>query len=253
MVLFHKPPDASCDIDPTAVIPFAVALASCTTNGSPATVRFPVCVLPAFAATLYVTVPLPAPDAVPVTVTQLSALTAVHEHPTGAVIAIVPVPPATANASPPGYRLYVHVCVTTRLNVAVTAAPALSVTCAVKVYGPTVVGVPLSAPARESVSPGGSAPPVTDHVYGGLPPVAVKLCEYATPAVPPGSVVEVVIVGGAVDSTASSTHPLTRFPSPSATWTLKRKVPSVVGVPDSTPAPESVNPAGPSLPDMVHV
>jgi hypothetical protein len=90
-------------------------------------------------------------------------------------------------------------------------------------------------------------------VYGGVPPVALKLCEYATPGVPPGSVVEVVIVGGAVASTSSSTHPLTTFPSLSATWTLKRKVPSAVGVPDSTPALESANPPGASLPVMVHV
>jgi hypothetical protein len=206
-----------------------------------------------FAATLYVAVPLPAPDAVPVIVTQLSVLTAVHEHPAGAVIVIVPVPPATANASPPGYTLYVHVCVTARLNVALAVPPALSVTCAVKLYEPTVVGVPLSAPPLESVSPAGSAPPVTAHVYGGVPPVAVKFCEYATPGVPPGSVVEVVIVGGAVASTVSSTHPLTIFPSPSDTWTLKRNVPSAVGVPDRTPALESVSPPGTSLPDMVHV
>jgi len=134
----------------------------------------------------------------------------------------VPEPPATTNASPPGYTLYVHVCVTARVNVALAVPPALSVTCAVKLYDPTVVGVPVSAPALESASPGGSGPVVTDHVYGGVPPVALKLWEYATPGVPPGSVVEVVIVGGAVASTDSSTHPLSTFPSASATWTLKR-------------------------------
>jgi hypothetical protein len=75
---------------------------------------------------------LPEPDAVPVIVTQLNVLSAVHWHPTGAVIVIVPAPPATANASPPGYTLYVHVCVTARLNVALAASPALSVTCTVK-------------------------------------------------------------------------------------------------------------------------
>jgi hypothetical protein len=57
-----------------------------------------------FAIAWYVTVPLPEPDAGPVIVTQLSALVAVQEHPAGAVMVIVPDPPATGNASPPGYK-----------------------------------------------------------------------------------------------------------------------------------------------------
>ena len=42
---------------------------------------------------------------------------------------------------------------------------------------PAVVGVPLSTPAVESVSPAGNVPLVTANEYGEVPPVALKLCE----------------------------------------------------------------------------
>jgi len=37
-------------------------------------------------------------------------------------------------------------------------------TCTVKLDVPAVVGVPLNTPAAENVRPGGSVPPVKDHV-----------------------------------------------------------------------------------------
>jgi hypothetical protein len=40
----------------------------------------------------------------------------------------------------------------------------LSVACTLKVKPPAVPGVPLSDPLVESVNPGGSVPPITDHV-----------------------------------------------------------------------------------------
>jgi hypothetical protein len=70
-----------------------------------------------------------------------------------------------------------------------------SVTLAVKVYAPAVVGVPEIAPLPASVRPGGKDPLATDHAYGGLPPVAARVWVYAVPAVPPGSDAVVMLVG----------------------------------------------------------
>ena len=61
-----------------------------------------------------------------------------------------------------------------RFAVADPEAP--SVTFTVKFAVPAVVGVPeIVLPV--SVSPAGSVPPDTDHVYGGVPPVAFNACE----------------------------------------------------------------------------
>jgi hypothetical protein len=62
-----------------------------------------------------------------------------------------------------------------RVNARVAVAVALSVTWAVKLYVPAVVGVPLSTPlAAFSVSPGGSAPALTDQLKGSVPPEAAS-------------------------------------------------------------------------------
>ena len=47
-----------------------------------------------------------------------------------------------------------------------------------------MVGVPLMTPAEDNVRPPGGVPVVTDHVYGGVPPVPSNVCEYAVPTVP---------------------------------------------------------------------
>ena len=52
-------------------------------------------------------------------------------------------------------------------------ADALSVTLTVKLTDPAAVGVPEIVPA-ERVSPAGSDPLASDHVYGGDPPVALR-------------------------------------------------------------------------------
>ena len=49
-----------------------------------------------------------------------------------------------------------------------------SLTWAVKLYCPAVVGVPPSVPVEPSVTPGGKPPEVTLQLYGGVPPVAVS-------------------------------------------------------------------------------
>ena len=84
-----------------------------------------------------------------------------------------------------------------KLKVPVVEFPALSVTPIVneKRLLATLVGVPLITPLDEfSVNPAGNDPDFTDHVYGGLPPLAARVSEYATPTVPEGSGVAVVIV-----------------------------------------------------------
>jgi hypothetical protein len=71
-----------------------------------------------------------------------------------------------------------------------------SVTFAVKLDVPAVVGVPVITPALDSVNPAGKVPTLTDHVSGAVPPLAASVVEgYAVPTVPLGSV-DVVMVGG---------------------------------------------------------
>ena len=53
-----------------------------------------------------------------------------------------------------------------------------SVTRTVILETPVVLGVPVIAPAAESVSPPGSVPDAIDQVYGAVPPVATSVCEY---------------------------------------------------------------------------
>jgi hypothetical protein len=59
---------------------------------------------------------------------------------------------------------------------------------------PDAVGVPLMVPALLSERPPGK--PLAVQLYGGTPPVAASVAEYAVPTVPPGRVV-VEIVSGA--------------------------------------------------------
>jgi hypothetical protein len=81
-------------------------------------------------------------------------------------------------------------------NGAVVDAVALSVTFTVKFDVPAVVGGPeIVLPDR--FNPAGSVPLDTDHVYGGVPPVALRPCEYATPTVPAGNDDVVMLNGGA--------------------------------------------------------
>src|SRR4051794_30629111 len=53
-------------------------------------------------------------------------------------------------------------------------APRASVTRAVKEKEPASVGVPPTVPPVVNDRPSGSAPPLSDQIYGALPPVAPK-------------------------------------------------------------------------------
>ncbi len=59
-------------------------------------------------------------------------------------------------------------------------------------FGP--VGVPLITPEALIERPPGR--PVADQVYGGVPPVAKTVALYGWPAVPEGSSVVVIVMGG---------------------------------------------------------
>jgi hypothetical protein len=52
---------------------------------------------------------------------------------------------------------------------------------------PAVPGVPDTMPEELKERPGGGAKVISDHVYGGTPPVAASDCEYGTLTVPSGS------------------------------------------------------------------
>jgi hypothetical protein len=76
---------------------------------------------------------------------------------------------------------------------AVAVALAVSVTVTLKLEAPDLVGVPLNKPAELSVNPAGNVPLETVQlVYGAVPPLAARVCKYATLILPEGKV-EVVI------------------------------------------------------------
>ena len=123
----------------------------------------------------------------------------------------------------------------------------LSVTRMVKLNEPSAVGVPLSVPPDERLSPPGKGPEATDHVYGVVPPVAAKACEYAVPTEPAGRVDPVemarggtgeLIVNANALSTVCRTAPL------SLTLMVKLNEPAAVGVPLNMPPAVRVSPAG---------
>lgn len=93
--------------------------------------------------------------------------------------------------------------VSVKLALALCAGDPESVTFSVKLTPvAAAVGVPLISPVDEfSAKPAGSAPDVSVHAYGGVPFVAVKLCEYASPTCPFGrDAVVIVSVAGVMVS-----------------------------------------------------
>src|ERR1035441_9128616 len=87
--------------------------------------------------------------------------------------------------------------------VAVCAGEAESVTLKVSGVAFTVVeGVPLMSPLDAfRVKPVGNVPADNCHVWAPVPPVAARVCEYATPTCPLTSQVGVIVSGaGAIVS-----------------------------------------------------
>jgi hypothetical protein len=128
----------------------------------------------------------------------------------------------------------------------------LSAACTVKFAVPVVVGVPLNTPALDKLSPAGTAPVVTDHVYGAVPPVAASVCEYAVPTVPLGSG-ELVVIDKLAGLIVSANAFVAVWVPLSAARTVKFAVPVVVGVPLNTPPLDKLSPAGsaPAVTDHV--
>jgi hypothetical protein len=59
--------------------------------------------------------------------------------------------------------------------------PALSLTFRLNVYVPVVVGVPVMAPLDALMLSQLGELPLTEYLYGGVPPAALQLPVYATP------------------------------------------------------------------------
>ncbi len=139
-----------------------------------------------------------------------------------------------------------------RLAVAVFAEE--SVTLAVKVKLPDVVGVPLMEPAEERVRPPGRAPEETVQVYPvPLPPLATRVAEYATSTIPEASEpVVTVSAGGVAESMVMERFAVAVLVDESVTLAVKGKLPDAVGVPEMDPAEERDSPPGSDPEETVH-
>src|SRR5215472_416172 len=133
---------------------------------------------------------------------------------------------------------------------ALCAGDPLSVTATVNVVAPFAVGVPEIKPALESVSPAGKLPDAIDHVYPGVPPVALSAVLYELPFFADPRLVDVIVrvLGVVLTVIDSCADALCAGDPLSFTATVNVDVPLAVGVPEIKPALESVNPAG-KLPD----
>ena len=138
---------------------------------------------------------------------------------------------------------------------AVCAGDALSFTATVNVAVPLAVGVPEITPPLDSESPAGRLPDAIDHVYPGVPPLALSVALYELPVFAAPRLVDVTVkVAGVVltviDSCADA---VCAGDALSVAVTVKLDVPVFAGVPEITPALDSDNPAGsfPLLTDHV--
>lgn len=79
------------------------------------------------------------------------------------------------------------------LAVAVAAGELLSCAATVKLAMPALVGVPEIRPVLDMLRPAGRLPDATDHVYPGVPPVALRDVLYDVPTRPTARLVEVML------------------------------------------------------------
>ena len=121
------------------------------------------------------------------------------------------------------------------------AAP-VSATRIINIEDPGAVGVPLICPAGLSDKPAGSVPEAIDQVYGGIPPLACKLCEYGVPTVPFGKFAVTIFKGGGVITSLSVC--VSAPPFVSVTLAVKFAIVVVAAVPAIWPVEFNVNPAG---------
>jgi len=129
------------------------------------------------------------------------------------------------------------------VHLTVTFTPSASVTWALKLNVPAMLGVPAIAPVEAfSVRPLGREPLEMLNAYGAVPPEAVSADEYATPTWP-------VAAGQVNDSVDFATlivqDMVAVVPVESLTVALKVKLPAVVGIPVMAPVEGfSFSPAG---------
>ena len=85
----------------------------------------------------------------------------------------------------------------------------------------------------------------SDHVYGGMPPLACNIALYGCPWVPDGNDVVVTAGASAFGFTVMLSARLSSWPFRSLTWIVKLLVPVEPGVPEIAPLLEfSINPPG---------
>ncbi len=135
-------------------------------------------------------------------------------------------------------------------SAAVVEAEALSVSLTVKLAAPAAPGVPDIAPPGDRFNPAGNDPLDTVQEYGGVPPVALSVCEYGAPAVPAGS--DDVVISNVAGAIVSDKGAVALFAALSLTFTVKLDDPAAPGVPDIAPPADRVNPAGNDPLDKVH-
>ena len=129
---------------------------------------------------------------------------------------------------------------------------AVSATLTVKKNCPVAVGVPLNVPLAARLSPGGRyVNGASVHVSMPVPPPAVKVFVYAVATLPSARVkfpsMEIVVRSSVNCRTA-------KFALFDGSVARMRNVyvPAVVGVPLSSPSPESVRPGGSDPPSTDH-
>ena len=111
---------------------------------------------------------------------------------------------------------------------------------------------PALPPDVVSVRPWGKLPLMMLHVIGGTPPELVKVVEYATPTIPEGSGLVVVIVNGSLTRIVSGAIAVCGGLPVSVTRNVELNNPVVVAVPLMV-APLTVKPAGSVPESIVHV
>src|SRR5579884_2491108 len=117
-----------------------------------------------------------------------------------------------------------------------------SETCTLNENTPLVEGVPLMTPVDEfSARPVGRKPELgtIDQLYGGCPPPAVNVCEYTTPADPPGKEVVRIESGAATNKDIAWAK---RVLVASLRTTTSENDPSAVGLPVRVPLESMLRP-----------
>jgi hypothetical protein len=129
---------------------------------------------------------------------------------------------------------------------AVCAGDPLSFTVTLNVAVPFVVGVPEITPPLDIDNPAGRLPDAIDHVYPGVPPLALSAVLYELPLFAAPRLVDVIVnvAGVALTVIDSCAETVCTGDPLSVTLTVKVEVPLTVGDPEITPALDSDNPTG---------